>query len=298
MILRGVGRQIVLVDKNRSRAEAEADDLLHSVPFSHPIDVHAGDYSDLQGSRLVVLAAGANQAPGETRLDLVERNVSILRQIVGSVMEHAPQAVLLLATNPVDVLTHIAADIAAQTGGDRSRVMGSGTTLDTARFRSLLGRELGIDSQHVHAYVIGEHGDSEVLNWSQVTVGGMPLKAFCEQHHLSMDEETCERIESEVRRAAYNIIEGKGATYYGIGSALARIARAVLYDERAILTVCAETISEENENSVTLSLPRLVGGAGVLKTFPPPLDEAETAALKASKQVIRQVLEQVSSAGD
>lgn len=295
LILRGVGRQIVLVDKAEDRAKAEADDLLHAVPFSHPIDVIAGEYSDLAGASLVILAAGVSQAPGESRLDLIGRNFKVLDQVVPAVLEHAPDAVLLVATNPVDVLTHLTADMAIEAGCDHCRVLGSGTTLDTARFRSLLGRALGVDSRHVHAYVIGEHGDTEVLTWSQVTVGGMPLDDFCLRNDRPLGPDMRQSIEARVRGAAYSIIEGKGATYYGIGSALARISQAVLNDERAILTVCAPTASTGAELDVTISLPRLIGSEGVLNTFPPPLDDKESDALSTSMELIRESIRKARS---
>ena len=166
LVMSGVGREIVLVDINHERAEAEANDLFHAVPFAHPLTVRAGDYPDLAAARVVVIAGGVSQKPGETRLHLLERNAEVFHQIVPSVLRHAPDAVLLVVSNPVDIMTHLAAHFAAQLGVPHSRVIGSGTTLDTARFRALLGRRFGIDPQHVHAYVIGEHGDSEVLTWS------------------------------------------------------------------------------------------------------------------------------------
>jgi L-lactate dehydrogenase len=187
LINQGIGREIVLVDVNAARAAAEADDLLHSVPFTNPIDVRAGDFKDLKGSKVVILAAGTNQQPHETRLQLLDKNVEIFEKIVPPVLENAPDAVLLVATNPVDVMTHFTASIASRNGVPAGRVLGTGTTLDTARFRSLLGNHLGVDSQHVHAYVLGEHGDSEVLTWSLVSIGGMPLDAFCRERNCGLD---------------------------------------------------------------------------------------------------------------
>lgn len=291
LIMRGIGREIVLIDKDRKRAEAEADDLLHAVPFAHPLTVRAGDYPDLTGSRAVILAAGVGQQPGESRLELLGRNADVLRAIIPPVLEHAPQAVLVVATNPVDVLTHFAARFASEQGAPEGRVLGSGTTLDTARLRSLLGRHVGVDSHHVHAYVVGEHGDSEVLTWSLATIGGMPLQRFCEEHDVRLDHEIRERIDTQVRRAAYRIIEGKGATYYGIGSALARILQAVLGDQRAILTICAPTESVAGVRDVTVSLPRLVGGDGVLGSFPLPINSEEERALQRSAEVVREAID-------
>ncbi|HEY5571458.1 MAG TPA: L-lactate dehydrogenase, partial [Anaerolineales bacterium] len=185
MVMRGVGRQIVLVDLNKERAQAEADDLLHAVPFAHPLQISAGEYEDLDGSRVIIIAAGVGQKPGETRLQLLSRNAKVFEQVIPSVLQHAPEAILIIATNPVDVMTHLAARFAAELGVPSSRVIGSGTTLDTARFRALLGRDLRIDPQHIHAFVLGEHGDSEVLTWSLVTVAGMSLDEFCNRSETS-----------------------------------------------------------------------------------------------------------------
>ncbi|HET6574378.1 MAG TPA: L-lactate dehydrogenase [Fimbriiglobus sp.] len=291
LVMRGVGREIVLVDKNADRAAAEADDIRHAVPFAHALEVRAGGYADLAGCRAVVLCAGVGQKPGETRLQLLRRNAAVFREVVPAVLKHAPEAVVIVATNPVDVMTHLAARIAAEAGVPAGRVFGSGTTLDTARFRTLIGSHCGVDPHHVHGHVVGEHGDSEVLTWSLVTVGGMPLEAFARMRGVELSERVRHDIDLMVRRAAYTIIAGKGATYYGIGCALARIVDAVLHDQRSILTVCAPTADVAGVKDVTVALPRLVGGAGVIKTFPLPLSQAEQAQLRASAGVIRQALD-------
>jgi L-lactate dehydrogenase len=294
MVMRGVGRELVLVDVNRARAEAEADDIRHAVPFAHSIDVRAGDYADLSGCRAVVITAGVNQRPGESRLHLLERNAAVFRQVVPAILAATPDALLIVATNPVDIMTHYTARLAAAHGVPSRRVIGSGTTLDTARFRTLLAQRLRVDAPHIHAYVIGEHGDSEVLTWSLVTVGGMPLEAFCRQQGLTFDATMRQEIDRQVRRAAYTIINGKGATYYGIGAALARILDVILRDGRAILTVCTPLPEVMGVADVTLSLPQLVSGEGVISTFPQPLNEEETAGLAASARVIRESIESLS----
>jgi L-lactate dehydrogenase len=291
LVMRGVGREIVLVDRNEARAAAEADDIRHAVPFAHPLEVRAGGYADLADCRAVVLCAGVGQKPGESRLQLLRRNAAVFREVVPAVLQHAPDAVVLVATNPVDVLTHLAARFAAQAGVGPGRVFGSGTTLDTARFRTLLGTHCGVDPHHVHAHVVGEHGDSEVLTWSLASVGGMPLEAFARMRRVDLSEAVRKDIDEKVRRGAYTIIAGKGATYYGIGSALARIVDAVLHDQRSILTVCAPTADVLGVKDVTCALPRLVGGAGVMETFPLPLSEAEQVQLRASAGVIREALD-------
>ncbi len=288
MVMRGVGREIVLCDKFAARALAEADDIFHAVPFAEPVNVRAGDYPDLDGARAVVIAAGVNQQPGETRLQLLERNAAVFYEVVPEILRFAPDAVLVVATNPVDIMTHLTARIVADAaGGDSSRVLGSGTTLDTARFRSLLSRHLGVDSRHVHAYVVGEHGDSEVLTWSLLAVGGVPLADFLRHRSITIDETVRAQIDEQVRYAAYRIIEGKRATYYGIGSALAQIVNVILRDQRAILTVCAPEYEIEGVKEVTVSLPRLVGGAGVIDTLAPTLSEQEHEALGRSAAVVR-----------
>jgi L-lactate dehydrogenase len=295
LVMRGVGREIVLVDKDPARAAAEADDIRHAVPFAHPMEVRAGGYPDLAGCRAVVLCAGVGQKPGETRLQLLKRNAAVFREVVPAVLAHAPDAVLVVATNPVDVMAHLAARFAAEAGVPAGRVFGSGTTLDTARFRSLLGARCGVDPHHVHAHVIGEHGDSEVLTWSLATVAGMPLDEFARLRGVDLSAPVRADIDGQVRRAAYSIIGGKGATYYGIGSALARIVDAVLHDQRSVLTVCSPTAEVEGVRDVTLALPRLVGGAGVIETFPLPLSGAERAALAASAAVVRTALDELDA---
>ena len=291
LVMRGVGREIILVDLNQERAQAEADDLLHAVPFANPLQVSAGGYPALQGCRVVIIAAGVSQKPGESRLQLLGRNAKVFQQVIPEVLKNAPEAVLLVATNPVDIMTHLAAQYAAWNGVPSSRVIGSGTALDTARFRVLLGRSVGVDSQHVHAYVVGEHGDSEVLTWSLVTVGGVPFEEFCEMRNLSICEEDREEIDESVRKAAYHIIAGKGATYYGVGSALARITEVILGNQRAILTVCTPLDEVAGVEHVTVSLPHLVGGDGILMTLRPPLNRKESQALQSSARLIRESID-------
>jgi L-lactate dehydrogenase len=291
LVMSGVGREIVLVDLNRARADAEANDLYHAVPFAHPLTVRAGDYADLAGAQVVVIAGGVAQKPGETRLQLLQRNAEVFRQIVPSVLGHAPAAVLLVVTNPVDIMTHLAAHFAAEFGVPQTRVIGSGTTLDTARFRTLLGRHFDVDPQHVHAYVLGEHGDSEVLAWSQAAIAGLDLDEFAKVHGKPLTAAQRQEIDENVRRAAYHIIAGKGATYYGIGSAVARIVDVLLHDQRAILTICTRIAGVPGCDGVTLALPHLVGGQGALATIPLSLNAAEAEALQRSAGILREAIE-------
>ncbi len=293
MVMSGVGREIVLVDIDEARARAEADDIRHAVPFAHPMEIRAGGYSDLSGCSVVILTAGVNQQPGETRLQLLDRNAAIFRAVVPAVLAHAPEAILVVASNPVDVTTHLTARYAAEHGVPATRVIGSGTTLDTARFRTLLSARLGVDAQHVHAYVLGEHGDSEVLAWDEVGIGGIPLDDYCRSQGIVLDDAARRAIDEGVRRAAYNIIQGKRATYYGIGAALARIVNAILRDQRAILTVCSRMDDVLGVRDVTVSLPHLVGGAGVLSTLWHPLTEEEQAALRRSAEIVKNAIEAI-----
>lgn len=294
IVMKGIGSELVLVDVNTARARAEADDILHAVPFAHPIRVGAGTYADLAGSALVMIAAGVAQKPGETRLQLLERNAAIFRSVVPAILEHAPDAVLVVATNPVDVMTHVTARFAAEHGVPPERVIGSGTMLDTARFRALLATHLGVDANHVHGYVVGEHGDSEVLAWSRVTVGAIPLDDFCTNRGIDLNAAIRADIDTRVRRAAYTIIEGKGATYYGVGAALARIAYAILDDQRAILTVCAQMEQVAGIEQVTISLPHMVGGKGNMGTLFLPLVAEEEAALRASAEIVKSATDALS----
>jgi L-lactate dehydrogenase len=224
---------------------------------------------------------------------LLKRNAAVFHEIVPQVLAHAPQTVLVVASNPVDVMTHLASHIARQRGVDAGRVFGSGTMLDSARFRSLLGLYCGIDAHHVHAYVIGEHGDSEVLTWSLATIGGMPLDEFARQRGIELSETVRGDIDGKVRGAAYSIIVGKSATYYGIGSALSRIVNVILHNQRSVMTVCAPTADVVGIQNVTVSMPRLVGSQGVLETFPLPLSDEETAALRKSAEVIKGALDEL-----
>jgi L-lactate dehydrogenase len=296
LVMSGVGRDIVLVDLNRARAEAEANDIYHAVPFAHPLTIRAGDYPDLAGARVVVIAGGVAQKPGETRLQLLKRNADVFRQVVPSVLRHATEAVLLVVTNPVDIMTHLTAQFAAEFGVPSSRVIGSGTTLDTARFRALLGRHFDVDPQHVHAYVVGEHGDSEVLAWSQATIAGMNLDEFGKVHSRALTREQRQAIEENVRRAAYHIIAGKGSTYYGIGSAVARIVDVLLHDQRAILTICKRITGVPHFDDVTMALPHLVGGQGGLATIPLALDAGEREALHRSAAILREAVDSLNKA--
>jgi L-lactate dehydrogenase len=281
----GAASDIVLVDINEALAKAQAEDILHSTPFAKPVRIIAGDYAQLKGAELVILACGVSQQPGESRLHLLERNTKIFQQVVPQVLKSTPETILLIASNPVDVMTHVVAKFSGLPAG---RVIGSGTILDTARFRTLLGEHLGIAPHSVHAYVLGEHGDSEVLTWSSAKVGGVPLYDFAEQRDRNLTGEVKSHIDDGVRHAAYRIIEGKGATYYGIGAGLARIARAIRDDERAVLTLSMPVEGIEGLEDVSLSLQQVVGAQGIVDTLEPTLSEEERVLLRKSAAVLRE----------
>lgn len=290
MVLQGIGSEFVLVDINRKVADAHAQDILHATPFSHPARVHAGSYEDLVGAEIVVVAAGVSQKPNETRLQLLERNAQVFEDVIPQIRRYAQDAILLIATNPVDIMTQIATRIS---GLPPERVIGSGTILDTARFRALLGEYLGVSPQSVHAYVLGEHGDSEVLVWTEARVGGVSVFDFAEQIGRPINDEVKRQIDEGVRFAAYKIIEGKGATYFGIGAGIARLVRAILNDERAMLTVSALNEEVEGVPEVALSLPRIVGRQGIVATLPVKLGMEEREALRKSAEILKQNATQI-----
>jgi L-lactate dehydrogenase len=292
IMMRKAASDIVLIDANHKRAVAEAEDIQHAVPFVHATDVYAGSYDDLADAKIVVIAAGASQKPGETRLMLMERNASILTQIISNVAKVNSNPLFLIATNPVDIITHISVNIAKEFGISSTRIIGSGTTLDTARFRTLLGNHVGVDPQNIHAYVIGEHGDSEVLTWSNIDIGGVSFEDYTEFRKISFNEEIKHRIDAGVRNAAYKIIEGKGSTYYGIGAAIAKLVDVINRDNRAVLTVSTLKDDVEGIKNVTLSLPHLIGGEGDLGVLPIRLSVKEKMLLKKSAEIIKEKIDE------
>ncbi len=290
MALWGIASELVLIDLNPKLAQAHAEDILHATPFAEPARVVAGGYSELEAADIVVLACGVGQRPGETRLQLLEHNAQVFKQVVPQVLEYAPETILLIASNPVDVMTQVVTRIS---GLSPQKVIGSGTILDTARFRALLGEHLGVAPLSVHAYVMGEHGDAEVLVWSSGKVGGVPIQDFAEQVGRPLNKAVKSRIDDGVRRAAYRIIEGKGATYYGIGAGLAQIAQAVRDDERRVLTLSSLTKDIEGFEEVSLSLPRVLGAKGVLAELQPNLSSVERSALDESASILKDAARQL-----
>lgn len=283
----GMAAEIVLIDANRGKAEGEAMDLNHAVPFTHPTRVWAGDYSDCAGAVVTVLAAGGNQKSGETRLDLIKKNAAIWREIVPRVAQHNPEGILLIATNPVDVLTYAAWKLS---GLPAKRVIGSGTILDTSRFRYLLSQHFGVDARSVHAFIIGEHGDSEVPVWSSANIAGMRLPDFCKADGQLYDFKAMEEIFVQTRDAAYRIIERKGATYYAVAAGLIRITQAILRDQKTVLSVSSLIHDYQGLNDVCFSLPTVVDRGGIEKVLRLKLDETEIAKLRRSAEILKQTI--------
>jgi L-lactate dehydrogenase len=282
LLLSGLASEVVLVDADRDRAEGEAMDLGHAVPFSRPARVWAGDVAETAGAVLTVITAGAGQRPGETRLDLAGRNAAVVRDVAAAVARHNPDGLLLVATNPVDVLTGIAREVS---GLPPERVIGSGTILDTARLRYLIGQQLAVDPRSVHAYVIGEHGDSGVPVWSSATAGGVSQTSFADARGLDFGAAVRERLARETRDAAYEVIRRKRATYYAIASGLVRLVEAVLRDQRTVLSVSTLVGREHGYagvEGVCLSVPCVVARGGVEAVLRLELDEGEAAALRHS----------------
>ena len=286
----GLFSEIVLVDVNRQKAESEAADINHGVSFAKPCHVGAGDYSDLSGCGLVILAAGANQRPGETRVALLGRNRTILSAVVGQVVQAACDAVLLVVSNPVDVLTCMAQRLSGLPAG---RVIGSGTVLDTARLKYLLGQRLGVDGRNVHAFIIGEHGDSELAVWSSANISGVDLDDYCRITGIDDPAAVLRGIYESVRGAAYPIIEGKGATYYGIAMAVRRIAEAIVRDERSVLPVSSLITGHYGVDGVCLGVPSIVGRGGVQAVLDIPLAPEELAQLQRSARKMRALIDEV-----
>jgi len=291
MALKGTVSEIVLVDLNKKLAQGQAEDILHATPFAHPVRVMAGDYPLLTNAGVVVLACGVGQRPGETRLQLLERNVEVFRKVIPQILQFAPEAVLLVVSNPVDVITQVVTKLS---GINPAKVIGSGTILDTARFRALLGEHLGVAPVSVHAYVLGEHGDSEVLAWSSAKVGGVTVQDYAKQMGVGLTEEKKLEIDDGVRHAAYRIIENKGATYYGIGAGIAQIVQAIRDDERRVLTVTNLTTGVGAFKGICLSLPRVVGLKGILTELRPDLTSEEDFALQESADVLKEAVVSLS----
>ncbi len=290
LILNGLANEIVMIDVDQERTEGEVMDLSHSVPLANPVRIRRGDYADCAGAAIVVITAGASQRPGETRLDLLKRNIAIFRQILPQVLRHNRNGILLIATNPVDVLSYATWKMS---GLPAQRVIGSGTVLDTARFRALISTRFDLDARNVHAFVIGEHGDSEVAVWSSANIAGVPMQDYCKQVGNDICGDDRQRITDEVRNAAYEIIKRKGATFYAVGIGLARITESILRDQHSVLSISSLVSGAYGIEDVYLSLPAVLGREGVERVLKLNLDDQEAAALLHSAEVMREVIDQL-----
>lgn len=285
----GLFSEMVLIDSDPAKAEGEALDISHGVPFAKPIKIYAGGYDDIKNASLIIITAGANQKPGETRLDLVKKNISIFKAIIPEIKKRNFRGILLIVANPVDILTTVAQKLS---GLPENRVFGSGTVLDTARLKSELGAHLNVDPRSVHAFIIGEHGDSEIAAWSSANVSGIPLHKFCEMRGHFNHDEAIQKIAADVKNSAYEIIKRKRATYYGIAMSVKRICEAIVRDEKSILPVSSMMHGEYDIEGVSLSMPAIVGKDGVETLVPLQLNETERADLQKSAKTLQNILAQ------
>ena len=285
----GLFSEMVLIDADRAKAEGEALDISHGVPFAKPMKIYAGDYDDIKNASLVIITAGANQKPGETRLDLVKKNISIFKSIIPEIKKRNFNGILLIVANPVDILTTVALKLS---GLPENKVIGSGTVLDTARLKYELGNHLNVDSRSVHAFIIGEHGDSEIAAWSSANVSGIPLHKFCEMRGHFNHKDATKRIAENVKNSAYEIIEKKKATYYGVAMAVKRICEAIIRDEKSILPISSKMNGDFGIKDISLSMPAIVGKDGVECHVPIQLNEDEISKLQLSAQTLSDILSQ------
>ena len=282
----GLFSEMVLIDADTKRAEGEAMDISHGISFARPMQIYAGNYDDITDAAIIVITAGANQKPDETRLDLIKKNAAIMKSIVGEIKKRDFGGILLIVSNPVDILTLIALK---ESGYPSNRVIGSGTVLDTGRFKYLLGEHLDVDRRSVHAFIIGEHGDSELAAWSNARIGGLKVNDFCELRGHFNHEQSMKKIFENVRNSAYEIIERKHATYYGIAMAVKRICEAIVRNEKSILPVSSLMTGEYGLNDVVLSIPAVVDETGVQKVIPIELNDEELTKLKDSANILKDI---------
>lgn len=287
LMLSGLVSEIILIDINNDKAEGEVMDLNHGMPFVRPVRINSGSYSDSAGSDIVIITAGANQKPGETRIDLAQKNTNIFKGIINEVVKYNKDSILLIVTNPVDILTYVTYKIS---GFPKNRVIGSGTVLDTARFRYLLGDHIGIDTRNIHGYIIGEHGDTEVATWSLTNIAGIPMDSYCETCHQCDDSMSRYNIYKDVKNAAYEIIKRKGATYYAVALAVRRIVEAIVRDENSILTVSSILEGQYGLSDVCLSVPSILNSKGIERILDVPLSDSEKDLLLKSGNALKDVI--------
>jgi L-lactate dehydrogenase len=290
LMQQGVANELVLIDADAARAEGEMMDLNHCLPFVGPMQISAGDYPDLAGAEVIVICAGIGQRPGQTRLELLKTNAGIFHDIVPKITAVNKEAIIIVASNPVDILTQIAAEIVGLKYG---RVLGSGTMLDTARLRFMLGQHYGVDPRSVHAYIVGEHGDSELALWSLANIAGVRLDDFVGADGQGYDREAIDRIFDQTRNAAYEIIQRKKATYYAIGLGLLAIVEAVLRDQHTVMTVSSPLTGQYGVDGISVSMPAIVGRRGVEEVLCLPLSESELEAFLSSAQTLKDRLAEI-----
>lgn len=287
----GLFSEMVLLDANRAKAEGEAMDINHGMPFGKPARIYAGGYADLSDCCLIIIAAGANQKPGETRTDLVHKNTAIFRQIIRETVAVNKECVLLVVTNPVDILTYVTWKLS---GFPSERVIGSGTVLDTARFKYMVGEQLGIDYRDISAFIIGEHGDTELAVWSAANISGIPVEHFCDDCGKCVDQELMQKIFEDVRNSGYNIIERKGATYFAVALAVLRIAEALTRGESSVLTVSTAVNGHYGLPDICLGLPSVVTQNGIKQILDIPLSDEERRALTHSGNTMRAIIDNIA----
>lgn len=291
LVQSGPFSELVLIDANQDKAEGEAMDLNHCLPYGRPMRIYAGSYDDLKDCSIIIITAGANQKPNETRMDLVHKNVNIFKSIIPEIKKRECEGILLIVANPVDILTYTALKLS---GFPANRVIGSGTVLDTARLKYLLGEHLHVDSRSVHAFIIGEHGDSELAVWSSANVSGVDLSSFCELCGYTNHQENTKQLYTDVRDSAYRIIEKKGASYYGIAMAVRRICECIVRDEHSILPVSSLIRGHYGLEDVCMGVPTIVGREGVEEVLDIPLDGEESRQLAQSAAALKEVLNGLS----
>jgi len=287
LMLSGLVSEIVLIDLNARKAEGEAMDMNHGMPFVRPVKIYSGDYPNCKDADIVVITGGANQKPGETRMDLVNKNTAIFKDVIGSIVKYNTECILLVVTNPVDILTYVTYKLS---GFPKNRVIGSGTVLDSARFKYMIGEHMGIDPRNVHAYIIGEHGDTEVPTWSLASIAGVSMDDYCKECNGCNNDNFKNETFENVKNAAYEIIDRKGATYYAVALAVKRIVEAIVRNENSIMTVSSLLEGEYGLNDICLSIPSQINSNGIERIIKVPLSEEETRLLGKSADSLKKVI--------
>lgn len=291
LVKSGLFNEIVIIDVNKNKAEGEVLDIAHGIQFTNPVNIYSGDYKDLYDAYLVIVTAGANQLPGETRIDLINKNISIFKKIIPNIIKYNKDCILLIVSNPVDILTMFTLELS---GFPKERVLGSGTVLDTSRLRYLLSKKLEVDSKNIHAFIIGEHGDSELAVWSNADIAGIHIENYCNNIADSCNI-NLEEILEEVRNSAYHIIEKKGSTFYGVAMAVKRITQAIIRDEYSILPVSHFLNGEYGIKDICLGIPAVICREGVKKIIPITLNEKEKTYLNKSAETLKEAYKSIKN---